>query len=54
MTKRIAKLTLGRETVRRLAGAVRDAQAVSAVRCNTDAYSFCTPCPESVDVCAAG
>lgn len=48
---RATKLRLHRETVRRLAGAARDAQAVSAARCNTDAYSFCTPCPESVDVC---
>ena len=51
MTRRIGKLTLNRETVRRLGAGMRDAQALSAERCNTDAYSFCTPCPESVNVC---
>jgi hypothetical protein len=48
---RTTKLRLDRETVRRLGAGVRDAQALSGPRCNTDAYSFCTPCAESVDVC---
>lgn len=51
---RTTKLRLDRETVRRLAGGVRDAEALSFPRCNTDAYTYCTPCPESVNICNRG
>lgn len=54
MIKRIGKLQLDRESVRRLGGGTRAAEAWTAPHCNTDAYSFCTPCAESVNVCAAG
>ncbi|HEU0077193.1 MAG TPA: hypothetical protein VFQ76_06065 [Longimicrobiaceae bacterium] len=51
MTKRIAKLELSRETVRRLGDGTRAAEAWTAPYCGTDAYSYCTPCAESVAVC---
>lgn len=48
MTKRIAKLTLSRETLRRIGDVTRAVEAWSVPRCNTDDYTYCTPCPESV------
>ena len=54
-TRNARKLRLHRDTVRRLGAGTGDAQAISVPRCNTDDYSYCTPCPESVDTgCYAG